>query len=116
MTPEQLAKALRNIGPVVSRQMVEAGIDTPEKLRTLGAKEAFLRIYKTCGLGCGNFHAAYLYALEGAIHDCDWRLIPDSKKEEFKAFTEKMRQLNSGPPLPLLARQGRRPKRVNTID
>ena len=90
MTQEQLAKALRNIGPIVAQKLINAGIDTPEKLRQLGAKKAYLKILESGGF-CGTFHAAYLYALEGAILDCDWRAIPKKTKDEFKAYTEELR-------------------------
>lgn len=90
MNPEELAKKLRNIGPVVAKKLIKAGIDTPEKLKKLGAKKAFLRIFETGGF-CGKFHAAYLYALEGAILDCDWRALPKKTKDGFKAYTEELR-------------------------
>lgn len=90
MTVEELAKSLRNIGPVTAKQLVNAGIDTPQKLKKLGAEKAFMRILQSGGF-CGTFHAAYLYALWGAIHDCDWRFIPEKKKQEFKDFTEELR-------------------------
>lgn len=91
MSPEELAKKLRNIGPIVAVKLINAGIDTPEKLRKLGAKEAYMRILRSGGF-CGKFHAAYLYALEGAIIDCDWREIPEETKKEFKAYTEELRR------------------------
>ncbi len=91
MSPLQLAKSLRNIGPVVAQKLIIAGVDTPEKLKKYGAKEAYLRILRSGGF-CGKFHAAYLYALEGAIIDCDWRRLPKSKQAEFKKFTEEIRE------------------------
>jgi DNA transformation protein and related proteins len=90
MTPEALAKALPNIGVKTAKQLIHAGIDTPEKLAEMGAKEAYLRIGDSGG-GCGTYHAAYLYALWGAIHHCDWLHIPEEKKREFKAFTKTLR-------------------------
>ncbi len=90
MTAEELEKSLRNIGPKTSRQLIKAGIDTPAKLKKLGAEEAFIKILQSGGF-CGIFHAAYLYALWGAIYDCDWRDIPEEKKKEFKAFTQDLR-------------------------
>ncbi len=91
MSPLQLSKMFKNVGPVVAQKLITAGIDTPEKLRKAGAKKAYLRIHQSGGF-CGKFHAAYLYALEGAIRDCDWLKIPESKKREYKAFTEELRQ------------------------
>lgn len=89
-TSKQLADSLRNIGPVVAQKLINAGIDSPEKLRKLGAKKAYLKILESGGF-CGKFHAVYLYALEGAIIDCDWREIPEKTKKEFKAFTQNLR-------------------------
>ncbi len=90
MSPLQLSKILKNIGPTMAQKLVNAGIDTPEKLRKLGAKKSYLRIHQSGGF-CGKFHAGYVYALEGAIANCHWLKIPKSKKEEFKKFTQKLR-------------------------
>jgi len=92
MNAQELAKRLRNIGPITAKQLIGAGIDTPEKLRALGAKKAYLKIHEMGGY-CGKFHVAYIYALEGAITDTDWRRIPQAKKKEFKAFTEDLRTM-----------------------
>lgn len=37
-------------------------------------------------------NALYLYALYGAIHDIDWRQIPNARKEEFKRFAAELRE------------------------
>lgn len=84
---KKLAKQLRNIGPKLAQKLVEADIDSPEKLRRLGAKRAFEMIYAT-GDSYGDFNAAYLYALEGAIRDCDWLDIPDTLKLEYKEYAQ----------------------------
>lgn len=81
---------LRNIGPEMAAKLVAAGIDSPEKLRRLGAKKAFLKLHET-GQFCGRYNAAYLYALEGAIRDCDWRAIPERLKCGFKKYTAELR-------------------------
>lgn len=86
-TPQQLAQQLRNIGPVVAEQLLQAGIDTPAKLKQLGAEAAYLRML-AAGAGCGKPHALYLYALEGAIQDCDWRDIGEEKKTAYKTFVK----------------------------
>jgi DNA transformation protein len=84
-----LAKQLRNVGPKLAKKLAEAGIDSPEKLRQLGAKKAFERIYAS-GDAYGDFNAAYLYALEGAIRDCDWLKIPDETKQEYKEYAQRL--------------------------
>ena len=42
----------------------------------------------------GDHNAAYLYALEGAIGECDWSDVPDSVKEEYKQFTQGLQSKN----------------------
>ncbi len=84
---QQLTNQLRNVGPIMAKKLIQANINTPKQLREMGAKKAYLHIHGSGGF-CGKFHAAYLYALEGAICNCDWRDISQEKKEDFKAFTE----------------------------
>ena len=84
-TVKKLAKQLRNVGPSLATKLVAAGIDSPEKLRRLGAKKAFKKMYPA-GDSHGDFNAAYLYALEGAIRDCDWLEIPERVKQDSKEF------------------------------
>lgn len=36
-------------------------------------------------------NALYLYSIYGAIHDIDWRAVPEKKKNEFKRWTEELR-------------------------
>ena len=86
-----LAKQLRNVGPKMAARLIGAGIDTPVKLRRLGAKKAFERMYAT-GDAYGDFNAAYLYALEGAIRDCDWLEIPASVKQDFKKYAHALQE------------------------
>ena len=84
-TVKELSKQLKNVGPKLAEKLVEAGVDAPEKLRELGAKQAFNKMYAH-GDAYGDYNAAYLYALEGAIRDCDWLDIPNELKEEFKQY------------------------------
>lgn len=89
-TTAELAKSLRNIGPVCAEHLVQVGLDTPEKLRALGAEAAFEKIQTT--LKCPH-NLNYLYALEGAIDDCDWRAIEPVRKKELQDFmTERKRR------------------------
>jgi len=86
---KDLAKQLRNVGPKLAAKLVEAGIDTPEKLKQIGAKKAFQKLYPT-GDSYGDFNAAYLYALEGAIRNCDWLDIPEKIKQEYKGYAQNL--------------------------
>ena len=86
---KNLTKQLRNVGPKLAERLVEAKIDTPEKLRQLGAKRAFEKMYATGDI-YGDYNAAYLYALEGAIRDCDWLDIPEKIKRNYKAYAQEL--------------------------
>ena len=86
---KDLAKQLRNVGPKLAAKLIAAGIDSPEKLRQIGAKKAFEKMYPA-GDAYGDFNAAYLYALEGAIRDCDWLEIPEKIKQEYKEFAQNL--------------------------
>ena len=89
-TEEILQKELTNIGPEIAAKLVKVGIDSPEKLKRLGAKKAFLKLHEK-GQFCGKYNADYLYALEGAIRGCDWRAIPERLKNEYKKYTAELR-------------------------
>jgi hypothetical protein len=86
---KDLAKQLRNVGPKLAAKLIEARIDSPEKLRQLAAKKAFEKMY-AAGDSYGDFNAAYLYALEGALRDCDWLSIPDHIKQEYKEYAQSL--------------------------
>ena len=86
---QKLARELKNIGPALAEKMVNAGIDTPEKLRKLGAKKAYAKMYSS-GDAYGDFNAAYLYALEGAIRGCDWLEIPEDVKRDYKDYAQSL--------------------------
>jgi len=92
--PKDLAGQLRNVGPKLAQRLIDAQIETPEKLRKIGAKSAYLKMYEQ-GDAYGDFNAAYIYALEGAIRDCDWLDIPKKVKLEYKEFAREL-QLKKG--------------------
>jgi len=71
-----------NIGKVVSKKLISVGIDTPEKLRELGSKEAFIRLRAIDDSACFSM----LQGLEGAIQGIRWHNLPESKKKDLKEF------------------------------
>ena len=86
---------MRNLGPACEADFVAAGITTAEQIKRLGAEGAFIamlngRLEQGRSTKCCN--AAYLYAIYGAIHDLDWREIPEPKKKQFKKLTAEMRE------------------------
>ena len=91
---ERKISEMRNLGPACEQDLNAAGIYTAEELKTLGPEGAFLkmldgRVRQGRSAKCCN--AAYLYALYGAIHDIDWRDLPEKKKAEFKTLTADLR-------------------------
>ncbi len=86
---------LRNLGPACQRDLNAVGIYTLADIEELGVEGTFLqmmqgRIKRKQGGKC--FNAAYLYALYGAVHDVDWREVPESKKRQFKKLTAQLRE------------------------
>lgn len=81
---------LRNIGPKSARQLVAVGITSHTQLKKLGAEKAFMKLWEKFG-GEMEINALYLYALEGAIYDIDFRAIPEKRKKEFRELTKELR-------------------------
>ena len=76
-----LAK-LSNIGNLLEAQLEEAGIATPEALREVGSRAAWLRI-------CAADPSAYFHhlcALEGAVRGVRWHALDEPVKAGLKEF------------------------------
>lgn len=74
---------LPNIGPVLAGNLEKAGVDTPDRLRELGAEEAFLRI-RTQVDSTACLHQ--LEALAGAAAGVRKSLLPQERKAKLKAW------------------------------
>lgn len=73
---------LPNIGKELERQLREAGIESYEQLKSLGAEQAWLKIQEKDPSACMH----RLLALEGAIRRIKKTELPDSRKVELKEF------------------------------
>ena len=73
---------LPNIGNVVEEQLNQVGIFTEEDLKTVGAKQAWLKIQQIDETAC--IHR--LLALEGAIQGVKKTLLSEETKAELKDF------------------------------
>lgn len=85
---------MRNLGPAVEKDLAAIGITHAQQVIDLGAEETFLRMLHgrmKLGRSAKCCSAAYLYALYGAIHDVDWRELPEDIKEQFKSWTAELR-------------------------
>ncbi len=86
---------LRNLGPACEKDFSAVEIYTLGDLLELGVEKSF-EVLMLGKIARGNrgkcFNAAYLYAIYGAIHNIDWRDVPEPKKVYFKKLTAKLRE------------------------
>ena len=82
---------MRNIGPTSSRELSEIGIENGDQLRALGIEETTRRLLFRFGSE-KKISLNYLYALEGEIHDRDWRDITPARKQELRSLLERLRR------------------------
>lgn len=73
---------LPNIGKTVEEQLITVGINTPDELRTVGAKTAWLKIQEIDESACIN----RLMALEGAIRGIKKTILDEDVKVDLKEF------------------------------
>lgn len=73
---------LPNIGKVVEEQLNQVNIFTENDLKTIGAKQAWLKIQQIDESAC--IHR--LLALEGAVRGVKKVQLPDDVKAELKEF------------------------------
>ena len=71
-----------NIGKVAESLLIESGIDSPEKLISIGSKAAFLRIRLHDSTACLHM----LYGLEGAVQGIRDAELSTETKNALKAF------------------------------
>lgn len=75
-------ESLPNIGKTVGQQLRQAGIETPEQLKEIGSREAWLRIQGIDSSACYN----RLCALEGAVQGIRWHHLSDDDRQKLKNF------------------------------
>lgn len=86
---------MRNLGPAVEKDLAAAGVVNSAQVLSLGVKKTFLKMLDgrlKLGRSAKCCNALYLYSIYGAIHGIDWREVPEGKKHEYKAFTERLRK------------------------
>lgn len=71
-----------NIGKVLAEKLLLAGIDSPEKIRRLGAEKTFSLLQPIDPEAC----ICSLYAIEGAIQDIRWHNLSKERKAELLYF------------------------------
>lgn len=74
-----------NLGPVSREWLHRAGIRSAGEIRKLGAVEVYRRVKRVAG---ANPSLNLLYALEGAITDTPWSLVPQKRRDELRRELE----------------------------
>jgi hypothetical protein len=94
MADDRAVSEMRNLGPAVEKDLAAIGITTAQQIIDLGAEETFIQMLlgrKKIGRSAKCCNALYLYAIHGAIHDVDWRELPENLKTEFKKLAAELR-------------------------
>ncbi len=71
-----------NIGKDTSAKLIQVGIDSFEKLTSIGTEQAFIRIQKLDPGAC----LCLLYGLDGAIEGIKWNKLSPERKQELQQF------------------------------
>ncbi|MBD5452510.1 MAG: hypothetical protein HDR25_07720 [Lachnospiraceae bacterium] len=76
--------SMMNIGKEMEKKLTAIGIDSPEKLITLGSKQAFVKLKQAYPNVC----LVHLFTLEGAICNTEYNCLSEEKKKELKEFSD----------------------------
>jgi len=75
---------IKNIGPKSMAWLRQTGVRTQEDLESVGSLAAYVRIKRAGFKPSLNL----LYALEGALLDCHWQEVPESRRVELVTAAE----------------------------
>ena len=78
---------MKNIGSEMNRKLTAVGVTTAEELISIGSKSAFLHLKTVYPEIC----LVHLYALQGAIDNIDFNMLPQDVKDELKAFRNSLK-------------------------
>jgi DNA transformation protein and related proteins len=81
MTTQDSIPNLRNLGPKSMVWLANVGIHNRADLETIGTLEAFRRLW----IAGHKPSLLMLYALHGALHNCDWQMLEPEIKLELQA-------------------------------
>jgi DNA transformation protein len=71
-----------NIGKDTESKLIQVGIDSFAKLKSIGSEQAFLRLQTLDPGACLDLP----YGLEGAIEELRWNKLPQDKKRALQEF------------------------------
>jgi DNA transformation protein len=79
---------LPNVGKVLEKNLIEVGINTPDELKKIGAKEAFVLISKIDPGACIHM----LYGLQGAIEGIKYTKLSYDTKQDLRFFCKNLQK------------------------
>lgn len=79
---------LPNIGNVLENELNKIGVHTPEQLKQMGSRDAFLRIKLIDSGACLN----KLYAIQGAVEGKRYPQLTQSTKIDLKQFFRSLQE------------------------
>lgn len=85
---------MRNLGPVSARVLSAVGIASAEDLLAVGPVEAYCRI-EEAGV-FPRLDRSMLWALAGAVEDCDWRELSAADKAALERAVAQRRDAARG--------------------
>lgn len=71
-----------NIGKDTEAKLIQVGIDSFEKLKSVGTEQAFIRLQTIVPGAC----ISLLYGLDGSLSDTKWNKLPQERKAELLQF------------------------------
>ena len=78
------APKLRNIGPKSAAWLRQVGLRSLEDVAAIGAVDAFMKVRRAGFKPSLNL----LYSLEGALQDCHWQEVPETRRTELVQAAE----------------------------
>ena len=79
--------SMMNIGREMARKLTAVGVDSAEKLRETGSKQAFFQLKALYPNVC----LVHLYALEGAVQQRSYNDLSEATKRDLKAFSDALK-------------------------
>jgi DNA transformation protein len=77
-----------NIGKDTEAKLIQVGIDSFEKLKSLGSEQAFIRLQTIDPGACLNL----LYGLDGAIDGTQWNKLSAERKHALQQFYNRVKK------------------------
>jgi DNA transformation protein and related proteins len=77
-----------NIGKDTEEKLLQAGIDSYEKLAELGSEQVFIRLQTIDPGACINL----LYGIDGAIEGIKWNQLSPQRKKQLIDFYKRVKK------------------------